>query len=247
MIDLEKERGSEHLDAELLMEFLSPPKECPNPGSPRMVFQWNCLLHAEGPVLNVGSADDPLGFRGRATHFDIDDWSDFYASLSIEEGVHIPFVQGDAHHLTDYFGEGSFDTVIMGDIVEHLLHPLRALIEAVTVARRALCYTVWEEWRCPTPGQWIAEAQEVYESLAREKGYKDAQEMYDAEHAGCVPYDNKELPHWGHINQFTDDDVALLTEGVAHAGLMQVRFFAKVPEVVHEGHQAYNWLVYMTR
>lgn len=229
------------------MQFLTPPPEGHNPGSPRMVFQWNCLLMAQGPVLNVGSADDPLRFRGRCVHFDYDDWGGYFSKLSDEVGSVVPFIQGDAHELDVYFTPGAFDTVIMGDIIEHLVDPYEAISSAARVARRALCLTIWEEWRNPGFGKDVEAAQAELDRVAREGGHTDAQKMYRAEHPGCEPADNVECPHWGHIWQFSDEMVDSLVNRVATENGMTIVFYQKVHEVTHEGHQCYNWLVYLVK
>ena len=114
---------------------------CPYPLSVRMRFQWSYFLQAtNGSVLNIGCADDPLYFEEGAHHFDLDDWSPY----------HERFTQGDAHELP--FEDRSFEVVVLGDIIEHLYDPKRAVLEAARVCSCWLAMTIFEEWRLPGPG-----------------------------------------------------------------------------------------------
>lgn len=215
-----------------LRELLRPAPECPNPWSPRVVFQWNVLLRARGEVLNVGCSDDPLGFGDRCVHFDLDKWD-----------CHERFVQGDAHSLSKYFERNSFDTVILGGVVEHLVDPEVAILEAVKVAKRVVALDVWEEWRGPDgEGPHIEWAQEGLLEVARGAGY-DSYEEYSRATEGCEVYPEAEIPHRAHLWKFTDSSVAQLLISVLGKSGWSMPVFAKVPEVEHEGHQVQQWLV----
>ena len=104
--------------------------------SPRCAFQWRYVLQAELPVLNLGSGNDDLGFGDYAVHLDLLPFPHLRN-----------FVQANAYHLP--FADESFDTVIMGDIVEHLERPFSAVDEAARVARRRLVMSIWDEARLP--------------------------------------------------------------------------------------------------
>ena len=218
-------------------ELLRPCRANHNPGSSRMNFQWNCLLRAQGPVLNVGCSDDPLRFEDRCTHFDIDDWSAHFDARGQM------FIQGDAHQLTRYFGLDAFDTVILGDIVEHLVDPHTALMEAARVTSRALCFTVWMEQRLPGVGRHIEAALELAAKEVLKHGYDDYQEMQRVEHPDRVGFPEDEVPHLLHIWQFSDAMIQDLVNKLAEENLMDVASFVKAAEVIHEGDQFYNYLV----
>lgn len=204
---------------------------------PRMRFQWNCVVDAEGPILNVGSCDDPLNFGDRVTHLDYDDWSEYFKAKGA------PFVQGDAHHLVEMFGEKAFDLVVLGDVLEHVVDPHTVLRNCCRVSRRAICLTIWEEWRCPGAGQWPDVAQEVAKQEARKHGFEDYYDYYDSVHPVKTRRDQL---HLGHINQFTDQDASKWVQLIRDEGF-EVLVGGKVKEVVHEGHDAYNWLIYAVR
>lgn len=212
-----------------------------NPASPRMTFQWRYFETAAPPlpdgrpdVLNIGSADDPLGFKDGALHYDIDDWS--YTNKW--------FKQGDAHQLP--FPDQSFDTVIMGDIHEHLRDPLKATLEAARVARRILVMTIFEEWRLPGHGQFIAEGTALGDKTSQDLGYKDRQDYQVKVFPKRVGFDDDVEPHLVHINAFNDDDIEKLILAVMDAGF-RIGEMTKVHEATHEGHPWFNWLIAMER
>ena len=104
--------------------------------SPRCAFQWKYLLQAEVPVLNLGSGEDDLGFGDYAVHLDLLPFPRLQS-----------FVQADAYHIP--FADESFDTVIMGDIVEHLERPWEAIEEAARVTKYRLVMSIFHESRLP--------------------------------------------------------------------------------------------------
>ncbi len=204
---------------------------------PRVSFQWRCLLNVQGPVLDVGCCNDPNGFGHRVVHFDYDDWGQYYRLLGQA------FIQGDAHHLTDYFPPESYELVIMGDILEHLPDPLQACREACKVTNKYLCMTIWEEWRGPGGDGQVAWSQQKYLEECADKDY--ATSLFGGEY--CIPKDDMELSHWGHCQKFTDEDISLLVAQLCDEFHMSPRALYKALEVVHEGHECFNWLVLLEK
>jgi ubiquinone/menaquinone biosynthesis C-methylase UbiE len=170
-------------------------------------------------------------------HCDYDDWGEYYNLLGQA------FVQGDAHQLTDYFPTNSFEMVLMGDILEHLPDPYKACDEAAKVTSRYLCMTVWEEWRGPGGDEQIKWAQEKYLEECAEKDY--AASLFGGQY--CRISDDMVLSHWGHCQKFTDEYIEDLVDhlckehGMTHKGLY------KVMEVIHEGHECFNWLILLEK
>jgi len=61
------------------------------------------------------------------------------AGLRGREFFDIPTVSGESHLLP--FADGAFDVVYMGEVIEHLAHPIRSLAEISRVTRRAVIVT----------------------------------------------------------------------------------------------------------
>lgn len=180
-----------------------------------------------GNVLNIGCGDDPAEFGASATHLDIDLWN-------------LPnFVQGDCHSLP--FADGSFDTAILGDILEHCTIPELAVQEACRVARRVVI-TVPEELALPSVGTHVAlglkQRADHYRAF---HGY--VAEMSDEDvivaHKRTDPrfveaFSESEVPHDGHINRFDD---AWINRLIACSG-KSVKEYLKEPEG-----SWVNWLI----
>ena len=164
-----------------------------------------------GSVLNVGCGGNPAQIGG--VHIDLDIWK--YEN----------FIQADAHNLP--FKDNSFDTVCLGDIVEHLVHPLKALLEAKRVGRR-LIITIFEEWRLGK-GQHIGKGKKLYQINDSKRLIGDM----------VKEFPNSIIPHTAHINQFTDKSVTNLISRLQ----MNILKFNKIESAVHEGHKCYNWLI----
>ena len=210
-----------------------------NNHSPRCTFQYKYFDAAPETVppqvLNIGSCDDPLGFGVKAMHFDIDDWS---AACKY-------FTRGNAEELP--FPDGSYHTVIMGDMLEHVKNPWLCVQEAARVVAPGgvLVITIFEEWRLPGHGQWIKEGQELADETCRKMGFTDREDFQVKSFPNRVGTPDDDVnPHLIHINQFDDDDIKGLCLGVMnmHGGFSEIEF-VKAGEATHEGHTWYNWLL----
>jgi hypothetical protein len=193
-------------------------------------------LNGEPTVLNIGCADDPLGFGDGAMHFDLDDWS----------AVHKHFTQGDAHNLP--FDDESYDVVILGDVLEHVLQPHIVLLEAARVTSRLLAVTVFEEWRLPGHGQFIVEGQQHSEYTSQLEGYKGRLDAQAKLHPNKVTVEDDENSHLSHINQFNDQDIHILIAMLNAESFVTLEAI-KAFEIVYEldDHRIFNWLFCMER
>ena len=208
----------------------------PNPLSPRMSFQWVFFQQYRPNVLNIGCADDPLGFGEDAHHYDIDDWS----------YLHKRFTQGDAAQLP--FGDQSWQCIILGDILEHVVDPVKVMSEACRVCAPAgmVVATIFEEWRLPGPGQYIEEGQLRADKVSQDLGYAGRIDYQDKNYPDKVTFDDVVTPHLIHINQFTDEIIQTLADKIAGWGFEPLHLY-KAFEVQHEGHNIYNWLLAFRR
>lgn len=185
-------------------------------------------------VLNVGSCDDPLHFGEYAMHVDLDDWS--YA--------HKHFTRANIEKMP--FADRSFHTVILGDILEHVVHPLEGLLEAARVCDDTLVVTIFEEWRLPGLGQFIKEGQARGDQEAREQGAADRLDWQRQHYPQMKMADDVETPHLIHINAFTDADVKSMVSQLGGYDFLPVETW-KVPEGEYKGHVWSNWLLSFMR
>ncbi len=197
-----------------------------------MVFQWRYHNLAKPRlsipnILNVGCSDDPVHFGAEAVHYDIDRWPRFKW-----------FSQGDAHRLP--FKTGSFHTVIMGDIIEHLMEPRQAVLEAARVASRRVVMTIFEEWKLPGPGRWVKEGAHNGDVGSQDLGYADREAYQTENFPDRVGYPDDVHPHLVHIQQFTDEAIEELVSDVPGYG---IREYLKEYEATSAGHDWFNWLV----
>jgi len=206
--------------------------------SPRYKFQWHYakkVLDAGGTVLNVGCSSDPLEFGALVTHFDYDDWSAYYKH----------FIQGDAHHLSEIVGEKSFDLVVLGDVLEHVVLPHLVAVQCCTVARQYVVMTVFKEWRLPGHGQWLEEAREIGKQENIKLGFADVED-YQRKHFP-LRLSGGDDPHLEHVNQFTVEDIDAVVIAMQGMGFDCEVFMEADEPVPHEGHPLTNWLIAMRR
>jgi len=153
-------------------------------------FTW-LKINAVGRILDVGSAGAHT-FGGRAVNLDLDLY-------------HVPnFVRGDAHNLP--FVDNSFDTVCLGDVLEHVDDPLRVLLEAKRVAKLILI-TVPDE-----KDRYLERMMsEVYESDDPEL-HRKAVEKWIRDNRPVEIIDDKKRPHLFHRRFFTEQELIDLLE-----------------------------------
>lgn len=214
--------------------------------SPRVKFQVKYFSAAVNntsdplrlQVLNVGSADDPLGFGTKAMHVDLDDWS--------KKLLH--FRQANAERLP--FPDRSYHTVILGDILEHVVKWEKAVIEACRVSDFRVVLTIFEEWRLPGHGQHIHAGQMLGDVETRKLDgggvYSNREDYHRQHYPERVGVSDDAIPHLIHINQFDDGDVARMLKLMEEAGFV-VKESLKVVEGVTEGHPWHNWLIMAER
>ena len=178
----------------------------------RLTFQRK---HATGQIVNLGCGDDPVGFGDRATHVDVDEWN-------------LPnFVLAEIHDLP--FLAKSFDTAVLGDVLEHCLDPEGAVKEAARIAKR-LVLTIPEELALPSVGTHVELGlRQRADHYRRLFGLVGTDEEVIVAHKRSTatfvssPTSESVVPHDGHINRFDDAWVARLIETSA----MRVVFFEK--------------------
>jgi len=167
---------------------------------------WIASL-AFGTVLDVGAADASVWIYytqpppvERLVLLDCDLW---------RHKVKFSFVRGDGHRLP--FKDRCFDTVVLGDVLEHCVDPLMLLGEAKRVCSSRIVVTVPDEgvWKTKhpkpsypcKPGTW-------------RKAVADFKQTYCLDHATFMDVvDEDKFPHLLHQRIFTLDSLMdLLTQ-----------------------------------
>ncbi len=192
-------------------------------GSYRM--QWVLSrVQPKDQILNIGVGDNLIGFGENTLQFDMDKY------------LYDNFVQGDAHQLP--FKDNSFDTVVISDVMEHVINPTQVCKEATRVCRR-LILSIFEEWRLGGEGQHIEIGHEVQREGMRRRNmvkYDDAPNLLER-----IPEET--ISHNPHIWQFTDK---IIRDLIWSTGWKVVEF-CKEPECVHLGHTWWNWLIVLKK
>lgn len=162
-------------------------------------------VQIEGMTLDVGCQDGsgwayghtiikkPFDYwNGNIYYFDMDKWS------------HPRFIRGDAHHLP--FKNNSFDTVVSGDILEHVVNPVEFLRELIRISKEKVVITTPDEY------QWHKDLYPFYKSSERpenkgmtedEMAEKDTLHTYSLL-TKCTEFvKESKMKHLYHIRQFT--------------------------------------------
>jgi len=179
---------------------------------------WWAWHHARPPILNVGCESDPagLGHIEGTVNVDIDDWSETVRG----------FRQMDACVAPWPFGDGAFDTVVLGDCLDHMESSDVAIREALRVARRIVVFTLPRDVPTESPEYYKSHIEDLKKSglvavapgnLARRHGHSETWSVERVRGlfrgAAGVEVDLVTLPSGG-----TQSGVAHYWAGVIHTG-----------------------------
>ena len=162
-------------------------------------------LSVLGKTLDVGTNDgsgwqashNRLGIEFNRdndwlTHFDCDMW------------VHPNMVRGDAHKLP--FFDKSFDTIVFGDVMEHVVDPYIVLKEALRVAKSRVVITVPNEYVWHKSLKPFADIEEHLEEIGKtldEEAY-DNTIGHQSTYTQCVDFvPESVMPHLNHLRRFS--------------------------------------------
>jgi ubiquinone/menaquinone biosynthesis C-methylase UbiE len=194
----------------------------------RLAYQ---AQQVRGRIINIGCGDLPINFGPDSVNVDIDWWD-------VSNFVHCDCIKLP-------FDNKSFDTAVLGDILEHCVDPVAAIQEAARVAKR-LVLTVPEDTRLPFVGQHLeAGLRDRAVAYRVQHGYSDDmtdEEVVIAHKKTCShfikAYPESEIPHDGHINRFDESDIQHLIKTTG----MTVVDYQKIPEIT-PGLTWMNWLI----
>lgn len=157
-----------------------------------------------GSVLDVGGGDGYVAdmIRERDHWVKVVDISPIRVSRCWKD-YHLPAAVGDATNLP--FEDGAYDTVVLGEVLEHLANPGPALAEACRVARRRVVISLpLNGWADPTH-RWRIRLDCVTDPAQHERDpTKGEQIVLTFERGECWPPDYFVTdPTWGEL--FEDD------------------------------------------
>lgn len=162
------------------------------------------VLNVIGETLDVGSN---VGSGWEVSHnrlgLEFKRDNDWLTCFDCDEWLHPNMVRGDAHRLP--FADDSYDTVVFGDVMEHVVDPPTVLLEALRVARKRVIITVPNEYTWHASLKPFADL----EDHLKEIGKTIDEEAYDntighiSTYTKCVDFvPESKMPHLNHLRQF---------------------------------------------
>lgn len=162
-------------------------------------------LNVLGKTLDVGTND---GSGWKASHsrlgLEFNRDNDWLVHFDCDDWLHPNMVRGDAHKLP--FADDSFDTIVFGDVMEHVVDPYIVLNEALRVAGKRVVITVPNEYVWHSSLKPFADI----EDHLKEIGKTLDEEAYDntighrSDYTKCVDFvPESAMPHLNHLRQFS--------------------------------------------
>lgn len=172
----------------------------------RQAFIWGNRI---GKTIDVGTNDSSLiehGHRILGLPFIRD--ADWLVRFDMDKWLVPNLVRGDAHKMP--FKDNSFDTVAMGDIMEHVIDPVIVLSEADRMSKQRIIATVPYEY------EWHESLKPFHSPIMTKQQVIDATLHHPSTYSKCVEYVDEErshhLPHVRHYDFFMIAD--LLNRGL---------------------------------
>ena len=198
--------------------------------TPRDIHRYAWIRQqSDGFTLEVGAQDgsiwradfgSPVNLQEEVVLFDCDVWKQNVPSI---------FVRGDGHNLP--FKDGTFETVVLDHILEHVPHPDLLLQEAKRVSRNKIVVNVPDErsWDPSLRPNGLYGPDEV-ETRIKKIGYDELIRRQTFGHptkfAECLRYvDEKKFEHFWHRRVFTSDMFRdLMVETGLYVELFKLRY-----------------------
>lgn len=160
-----------------------------------------------GSVLDVGGGDGYIAgkIRARGHWVKVVDASPVRVSRCWGE-QHIPAETGDARALP--YEDGSYDTVVLGEVLEHLDNPGEALAEACRVADKRVVVSLPLNGWCDPTHEWRVRLDVLTDPAQHAADpTKGEQIVLTLERGKCWPADYwQHDPEWSALFGVSDDD-----------------------------------------
>jgi len=163
----------------------------------RQAFIWGNRV---GLTMDVGTNDSSLiehGHRILGIPFQKD--ANWLVRFDMDKWLLPNLVRGDAHKMP--FVDGAFDTIIFGDVLEHVANPVKALKEADRISKQRIIITV------PNEFDWGNSLKPFHNPTMTEKQQIDSTLNHPSIYSKCVDFvpESKcnHLPHVRHFEFFS--------------------------------------------
>lgn len=174
----------------------------------RQAFIWGNRI---GKTIDIGTNDSSLiehGHRILGIPFQKD--ADWLVRFDMDKWLLPNLVRGDAHRTP--FKDNSFDTSVMGDILEHVVNPVAALSEADRITKTRIIFTVPNEY------EWGESLKPFHNPNMSVQQQIDATLNHPSTYSKCVEFvPESKCHHLPHIRHFEFFSIAeLLNKALAN-------------------------------
>lgn len=169
----------------------------------RQAFIWGNRI---GRTIDVGTNDSSLiehGHRILGIPFKKDE--EWLVRFDMDKWLLPNLVRGDAHNMP--FKEKSFDTVVFGDVLEHVYNPYVALMEADRISKQRIIITLPNEY------SWGESLKPFHDPHMTKQQQIDSTLHHPSIYSKCTDFVPEEkCPHLPHVRHFEFFSIAELLE-----------------------------------
>ena len=159
----------------------------------RPAFIWGNRI---GRTIDIGTQDGSLiehGHRVLGIPFTKD--ADWLVRFDIDKWLLPNLVRGDAHRTP--FKDGAFDTVVLGDILEHVINPVIVLCEADRISKQRIIVTL------PFEFEWHKSLDPFHSPIMTKEQVIGVTLNSISQYSKCTDYvDEERFHHLPHIRYF---------------------------------------------
>lgn len=159
----------------------------------RPAFIWGNRI---GKTLDIGTQDSSLiehGHRVLGIPFTKD--VDWLVRFDMDKWLLPNMVRGDAHRTP--FKDNSFDTVVIADVLEHVIDPIKVLSEADRISKKQIIITLPNEY------EWHKSLDPFHSPIMTKQQVIDVTLNSISQYSKCSDYvDEDKYHHLPHIRYF---------------------------------------------